>query len=64
MALVSLGLGLNGWDIARLWLWLLGSALFAVVGLQLLVSWVVVRVLRELAEREANIANDLAGHVM
>ncbi|HUV12055.1 MAG TPA: glycosyltransferase family 2 protein, partial [Acidobacteriota bacterium] len=60
----SLWLGLNGWDISRLWLWLLGSALFVVVGLQLLVSWVVVRVLRELAQREASIANDLAGHVM
>ncbi len=61
MALVSLALGLQGWDITRTWLWLLGAALGVLVGLQLLISWVLMRVLEELSVREARIAADLAG---
>lgn len=59
IAIASLALGLNGWDLTRLWFWLLGSAMFVLVGLQLVVFWVVVRVLKELARRELNIRNDL-----
>jgi len=51
LAVTSLVLALQGWEVARLWLWLLGSALFALVGLQLFVSWIVMRVMEGLSER-------------
>jgi hypothetical protein len=53
----SLALGMSGWDLARLWFWLLVSALLILVGLQLVISWVQTRVLERLSEREARIAD-------
>jgi uncharacterized membrane protein len=44
---------LAGWDIARLWLYLLGSAMLILVGVQLVIYWLLVRVLEELSHREA-----------
>jgi hypothetical protein len=61
MAGVGLALGLGGWDITRTWLWLLGSALAGLAGLQLVISWVLMRVLEELSVRDERIADDLAG---
>jgi glycosyltransferase involved in cell wall biosynthesis len=55
----SLLLGLSGWEIARLWLYLLGSAMFILVGLQLVVYWILMRVLEELSQREALTQEDL-----
>jgi len=52
-------LGSAGWEMSRLWLWLLGSALFLLVGLQFLVSWIVARVLEALAERDELIRCDM-----
>ena len=52
-------LGSAGWEISRLWLWLLGSALFLLVGLQFLISWIVARVLEALAEREELIQREM-----
>ncbi|MBN2149761.1 MAG: glycosyltransferase [Anaerolineales bacterium] len=49
--IVSLLLGMNGWDIDRLWLWLLGSAMIFLIGVQLSVFWIVLRVLDELHQR-------------
>ncbi|MBP1684188.1 MAG: putative glycosyltransferase [Deltaproteobacteria bacterium] len=49
---VALGMGISGWDIARLWLYLVGSALFILVGVQLLISWVVMKTLDELSLRD------------
>jgi hypothetical protein len=43
------------WDIARLWLWLVASALMVLVGLQLVVSWVVLQVLDALNRRETQV---------
>ncbi len=58
----SLGLSLSqGWDIARLWLWLLASALLLLVGLQLVISWVVMRVLEALSQREGRINAEMQG---
>ena len=57
----ALVMGLSGWDITRTWLWLLGAALAILVGLQLGISWVLMRVLEELSVREARIAADLDG---
>jgi hypothetical protein len=55
----ALRLGFGGWDLPRIWLWLLGGALFTLVGLQLGISWVLMRVLEELSVREAKTALDL-----
>jgi glycosyltransferase involved in cell wall biosynthesis len=56
---ISLVLGMNGWEIARLWLYLLGSAMFILVGVQLLIYWVLMRVLEELSQREMLVQKDL-----
>jgi hypothetical protein len=57
----STGLGLSGWPVSRLWLYLLGSAMLILVGLQLMISWVVMRILEGLNQREQLIAADLNG---
>src|SRR5262249_1193850 len=51
-SVVSLGLSYRGWPIERLWLYLAGSAMLMLIGLQLAVSWLEMSVLRELSERE------------
>ncbi len=61
VGLVSLALGVQGWGIVRLWLYLLGSAMSILVGLQLIISWMVLRVLDELNQREFLAATDLQG---
>jgi glycosyltransferase involved in cell wall biosynthesis len=58
---VSLSLGLRGWDVTRLWLYLLGSALLVLMGLQLMISWLVMRVLEDLSEREIRTRWDIEG---
>jgi hypothetical protein len=56
LALISVGLSVWGaWDVTRLWLWLLGSAVLVLIGLQLVVSWIVMRVLEGLSVRELRI---------
>jgi hypothetical protein len=57
----SLTLALSGWDITRLWLWLLGAAMFVLAGLQLCISWVLMRVLEELSQRDRLVAAELHG---
>lgn len=59
LGLFSFILGLNGWPIERLWLYLLGGSMMILVGFQLLVFWVIVRVLEELSQRELMVLNDL-----
>ena len=61
VGIASVSLSLGGWSIERLWLYLLGAAMFLVVGLELTVFWLVMRVLAELSEREAHVAQDLEG---
>ena len=53
IGLASLALGLSGWEISRLWLYLLGSAMLTLVGVQLIIYWVLLRVLDELSQRES-----------
>ncbi|HSF81028.1 MAG TPA: glycosyltransferase family 2 protein [Anaerolineales bacterium] len=55
----SVLLGVNGWEIARLWLYLLGSAMFILVGVQLIIYWILMRVLDELSQRQALTKKDL-----
>lgn len=57
----SLLLSLNGWPIDRLWFWLLYAVMSSLVGLQLTVFWLIMRVLDELSGREADVAQDLEG---
>ena len=59
LGIASLALGLGGWPIARLWLYLLAGAMLALVGLQLGVFWVIMRVLDELSRREALVCEDM-----
>ena len=59
VGMVSLVLSLQGWQIERLWLYLLTAALFIIIGIQLIVSWIVMRVLKELSHRESSMQHDL-----
>jgi len=59
IGLTSLILGVQGWNITRWWLYLLGSALLFIVGVQLLVYWILLRVLDELNQRELRTNLDL-----
>ena len=52
IGIVSLALGITGWEIERLWFYLLGSALIFLVGVQLVIYWLLLRVLDELNQRE------------
>jgi hypothetical protein len=56
---VALALSFNGWDASRLWLWMLVAAMLILVGLQMLVSWVVMRVLEDLSQREVRTTADM-----
>jgi glycosyltransferase involved in cell wall biosynthesis len=56
VGLMSLLLGLNGWDIARLWLYLLASAMLILIGVQLIIYWILLRVLDEISQREVKTA--------
>jgi hypothetical protein len=59
IGVVSLLLGINGWVIDRLWLYLMGSAMFILVGVQLIIYWILMRVLDELSQREMLTQKDL-----
>ena len=66
---IGIGLGITalvlsnyGWPLTRLWLWLLLAAMSTLVGLQLLISWFLMRALEELSQRERRVTGDMAGH--
>jgi hypothetical protein len=59
LGIVSVVLGVSGWNIARLWLYLLGSAMSFLVGVQLIIYWVLLRVLDELSQRELLVDQDM-----
>jgi glycosyltransferase involved in cell wall biosynthesis len=52
IGLTALILGLEGWQIERLWFYLLGSALVFLIGMQLVIYWLLLRILEELSKRE------------
>jgi hypothetical protein len=64
LASISFGLGINGWAISRLWLYLLGSAMMILIGVQLIIYWLLMRVLEELSKREALIKRDMGIKVL
>jgi glycosyltransferase involved in cell wall biosynthesis len=59
IGLVSLYLGISGWEIERLWFYMLGSALIFLVGVQLVIYWLLLRVLEELNQREVLTKQDM-----
>lgn len=59
IAVVTLVLGVQGWDITRLWLYLLGSAMMVLVGFQLLINWFLMGILSELSKRSDYVAQDI-----
>ena len=61
LGLASLVLGVSGWTLLELWLYYLTSACLALVGIQLMIAWIQIQVLKTLSAREALIAQDLRG---
>ncbi|MBN1656847.1 MAG: glycosyltransferase family 2 protein [Anaerolineae bacterium] len=61
--IISLGFGFAGWPVSRLWLYLLASAMMMLIGVQLMISWVVMRILEGLHQREVLVMADLNGRV-
>lgn len=59
LGLLSLVLALNGWTASRMWFYYLLSATAFLIGLQFLISWILMRVLEELSQRDALAATDL-----
>ena len=59
LGMISVVLGIQGWDVTRLWLYLLGSALFILAGVQLAIYWMLMRVLEELSQRKSLTNKDL-----
>jgi hypothetical protein len=51
---------MRGWPVERLWLYLLAGTMLVLLGTQLVVFWVIVRVLEELSQREALVQADLS----
>jgi hypothetical protein len=60
LGILALALGLKGWDIQRVWLWLLGSTLFLLLGVQLGLFWMLIRVVDTLLERDSQSAHDFS----
>ncbi len=60
ISIISLVLGIQGWDIARLWLYLLGSAMLTLVSVQLVIYWILMRALEEISKREEITQNAMA----
>src|SRR5687767_89410 len=59
IALVSLALGVQGWEIGRLWFYLLSSALLFLAGIQLVIYWLLLRILEELSQRDLLTKHDM-----
>jgi hypothetical protein len=53
ISVISLLLSYRGWSMDRLWLYLAGSAMLIIIGIQLASSWLEMSILRELSERQA-----------
>ncbi len=56
---ISLALGIDGWELERLWFYLLSSALIFLAGVQLVIYWLLLRVLDELSQRELMTQHDM-----
>jgi len=61
IGIASLVLSLGGWSIERLWFYLLFAAITLVMGVQLSIFWIIMRVLSELSQLDENVIQDLQG---
>jgi glycosyltransferase involved in cell wall biosynthesis len=52
IGLIAPALAVGGWEIGRLWFYMVCSALTFLVGVQLMVYWLLLRILEELSRRE------------
>lgn len=59
IGIISLLANIGGENIARLWLYLLSSAMFFLVGLQMFIYWMLLRILDDLTQREELTKQDL-----
>jgi len=59
IGLTALALGVRGWEIGRLWFYMVGSAMTFLVGVQLVVYWLLLRILEELSQRETLTQQDI-----
>jgi hypothetical protein len=60
IATISFAFSVAGdWPMTRLWFWLMVGALLVLVGLQLVISWILMRVLETLSLRERRIAEEM-----
>ena len=49
----------EGWEIGRLWFYLLSSALLFLAGIQLVIYWLLLRILEELSQRDLLTKHDM-----
>lgn len=59
IALFALLIGADSWAIGRLWFYMVCSALIFLVGIQLVVYWLLLRILEELSQREMLTKQDM-----
>ena len=59
IGVIALALGVQGWEIGRLWFYMVGSALIFLVGVQLVVYWLLLRILEELSQRKMLTRQDI-----
>ena len=59
---VALFLSFDGWDVSRLWLWLLGATMLILIGVQFVISFIVMRVLDGLSHRDSQVDLDMQGN--
>jgi glycosyltransferase involved in cell wall biosynthesis len=59
IGLIAPGLAVRGWEIGRLWFYMVCSALTFLVGVQLVVYWLLLRILEELSRREILTKQDI-----
>ncbi len=64
MGIVVLALSIGGWELNRLWFYLLGSAMSILVGFQLICYWILMRVLETLSQRELLTQHDMQAQVL
>jgi glycosyltransferase involved in cell wall biosynthesis len=59
LALIALVVGAESWAIGRLWFYMVCSSLIFLVGVQLIVYWLLLRILEELSQRELLTKQDM-----
>jgi len=59
LGVASFYLAVGDWPIERLWLYLLTGTMLVIIGLQLVIFWIIMRVLDELSRREILVQNDI-----